>query len=78
MHPTEIPFNEKFSCCFEKKFYLLSNSLINDEPIFSNIVSCLSEGMGLSLTSAGSYLPVTAVYISYFMTFCDLTGVSNF
>ncbi len=70
----EILFKLKFSWFFEKKFSLLSNSFMNEEPTLSRMLSCFNDDKGLSRGS-GSSLPVTAVSMSYLTTFCDLTGV---
>lgn len=77
MQLSETLFSEKFNWFFEKKFSLLSKSLINEDPTASKILSCFNDETGLSV-SPGSSFPVTAVSISSLTTFWDLMGVSNF
>ncbi len=73
----EILFSEKLNCCLDKKFSLLSNNFMKEEPTFYSKLSCFSEEIIVYFDST-EFLAGIAVYKSSFKVFWGLTGVSNF
>lgn len=73
----EILLREKLNCCLDKKFSLLSNNFMKEEPTLYSKLSCFSDEIIVYFDSTQFFAGI-AVYKSSFKIFLALTGVSHF